>query len=117
MTDNPAPSGLQYVVIDGDALDYYPPNVRRAAELLMTYLEGLKAGRSLGAGDAASIRRRVDDVSRAAAASADKIGNLSACGAIYGVTGGDSGADGTDSDGDFVVVFGPGAAAAVAKLP
>lgn len=114
MTDNPAPSGLQYVVIDGAALDYYPPTVRRAAELLMTYLEGLTAGRSLGADDKAAIRRRVDDVSRTAANSAADIGNLSACGAIYGVTGGGSG---SDAAGDFVVVFGPGAAAAVAKMP
>ena len=117
MPDKPAPSGLQYLVIDGYALEYYPPNVRKAAEVFMAYLHGLNAGRTLGSDGTKLIRKEVDKTSVVAAAAARNVGNLSACGGIYGVTGSGSGAPAPGSAGSFVLVWGPDAANVISKLP
>jgi hypothetical protein len=114
MSDPSTSSGLQYVVIDGAALEFYPVHVRRAAEVLMAYLDGLSAGRGLSAG---ALRQQIDDTANAAATAAVTQNALSVCGMIYGTTGGGSDTSGSGPGGDVVVVWGPGARDAVARLP
>jgi hypothetical protein len=110
---DPTPSDLQYVVIDGDALDYYPANVRRAVEVLTAYLDGLSAGRGLSAG---TLRQQIDETATTAATAAATQNALSVCGMIYGTTGGGSDNSGSGPGGNVVVVWGEGARDAVARI-
>jgi hypothetical protein len=52
MPDGQNPSTVNYVVIDAESLTTFPADIRRAAELLSAFLDGITMGRLLADDDA-----------------------------------------------------------------
>nr|WP_221381657.1 hypothetical protein [Actinoplanes polyasparticus] len=62
MPDGQSPSTVNYVVIDAESLTSFPADIRRAAELLSAFLDGITMGRMLAddAGDSAPAPRSTE---------------------------------------------------------
>jgi len=108
-------SGLQYLVIDGSAADFYPPEIRRAAELLAAYLDGVTAGRMMQPSDRTARDAINEEAGRAAAGVGEARTPMSACGTILGSDSGHP-HQAPAVRRDIVVVWGPGAAGTVEQI-
>ncbi|BEL04123.1 hypothetical protein Q0Z83_023140 [Actinoplanes sichuanensis] len=107
------------MVIEGPAgpvrLDYYPPQVRKAIEVLTTYLDGFDAGLAAGGhGDSPRAQPDLGETARLAAAAGNAgfgaaFTSFSACGPVFA-------AGETPSSGrDILLLWGPDAADRVSR--
>lgn len=111
--------GLQIMVIEGPAgpvrLDYYPPQVRKAIEVLTTYLDGFDAGLAArGHGGTPRARPDFEDTARQAAAAGNAafgtaFTSFSACGPVFAA------GEAPPSGRDILLLWGPGAADRVSQ--